>query len=121
MAVVVPQMTQMDSNGFFSSLLLFHSSHSSQVLVMSSWFVHSLSSIVRQVQPLRIFVFAVWFTTNATFYLREFADTASILACQVSSWFRWPGGHPVVVGFLRWLSLESCLADLCQCFTEIGV
>eukprot|EP00913_Durusdinium_trenchii_P024378 g22887.t1 len=24
-----------------------------------------------------IFVFAVWFTTNATFYLREFADTAS--------------------------------------------
>lgn len=26
---------------------------------------------------LMIFVFAVWFTTNATFYLREFADTAS--------------------------------------------
>jgi hypothetical protein len=28
----------------------------------------------------RIFVFAVWFTTNATFYLREYADTSSFLA-----------------------------------------
>lgn len=28
----------------------------------------------------RIFVFAVWFTTNASFYLREYADTSSLLA-----------------------------------------
>lgn len=52
---------------------------SRELSLMALMIVDSMRSLMwaMLMLMLMIFVFAVWFTTNATFYLREFADTAS--------------------------------------------
>ena len=55
---------------------------SRELSLMALMIVDSMRSLMwaMLMLMLMIFVFAVWFTTNSTYYLREYADTNRFLA-----------------------------------------